>query len=288
MITPFKKLEIHEFYRHDLEKILMASRLAKAIQKDEKDIRACGNEVEIAVRDFFKSKLMPKYHVSDGHVVDKEMNVSQQIDIIISDAMKNPVFDSHADGSELVFFDTVYAYGEVKKGYYDQNILMHFSDNIERFKTLMKRDDIGANVLECSNDMLSVKHPLVDNPRRNILFTFLFVVDSEKVNYDKMRSELNSTDNSKLPNMIVLLDSGIFLNVKKSSVESGKYPVINLYPELVTTDQEWMFLTFDDPTGVLTYSHLLLQEHLRNSIVKAPDFLDYTDYIFGTYHSTIV
>ena len=53
MIKPFTKLEMHDFYRHDLEKIMMASRLASAIQRDEKDIRASGDEVEMAVREFF-------------------------------------------------------------------------------------------------------------------------------------------------------------------------------------------------------------------------------------------
>ena len=288
MITPFKKLEMHEFYRHDLEKILMASRLASAIKRDEKDTRACGDEVEIAVREFFKSKLQPKYHVSDGHIIDKELNVSQQIDIIISDAMKNPVFDAHANGSELVFYDSVYAYGEVKKSYYQPDILQKTSENLKCFKQTMKRETIGANVLECSNDLLRLKQTTVDNPQRNILLVFLFVVDSMGVDLNKIREELGSTFNSELPNMIVFLDTGIYLNVKKSSLKAGQRPVINLYPKDDDTDQEWRLLTFDNPSGVLNYAHLLLQEHLRATIVKAPDFLEYSDYIFKVYHSSFV
>lgn len=288
MITPFEKLEMHEFYRHDLEKILMASRLAGAIQRDEKDTRACGDEVEIAVREFFKSKLQPKYHVSDGHIIDKELNVSQQIDIIISDAMKNPVFDTHANGSELVFYDSVYAYGEVKKSYYQPDILQKTSENLKRFKQTMKREHIGANVLECSNDLLMLKQTMVDNPQRNMLFAFLFVVDRKGVDLDKIKEELGTTSNSELPNMTVFLDTGIYLNVKKSSLQAGQQPVINLYPKDDDTDQEWRLLTFDNPSGVLNYAHLLLQEHLRTSIVKAPDFLEYSDYIFKVYHSSFV
>lgn len=288
MIKPFEKLEMHEFYRHDLEKIMMESRLASVIKRDEIDTRACGDEVEITVRDFFKSKLQPKYHVSDGHIIDKELNVSQQIDIIIADAMKNPVFDQHANGSELVFYDSVFAYGEVKKSYYDSTILRQVSSNIKRFKEIMKRDAIDANVLECSNDMIKVRQPLVDNAQRNMLFTFLFVVDNGFLNIDKVKEELNSTNNSELPNMIVFLESGIFVNVRKSSMIGGQHPIINLYPKDSDTDQEWRFLTFDNPTGVLNYSHLLLQEHLRTTIVKAPDFLEYSDYIFKIYRSNFI
>lgn len=288
MIKPFTKLEMHDFYRHDLEKIMMASRLASAIQRDEKDIRASGDEVEMAVRAFFKHKLAPKYHVSSGHVVDKEFNVSQQLDIVISDALKNPVFDSHADSSELLYYDSLYAYGEVKKTYYEKEILSHFSENVKRFKANMKREAVDSNVLECANDMLMVKQPLVDRDKRNLLFTFLFIVNSKGIDFDKIKEELNNTDNAFLPNMVIILDVGILVNVKQSTVEAGKHPVINLYPELATEDQEWKLLTFDDSTGVLTYSYLLLQEHLRNTVVKAPDFMDYTDYIFSTYKSSII
>lgn len=288
MLKPFTKLEMHDFYRHDLEKIMMASRLASAIQRDEKDIRASGDEVEMAVRDFYKDKLAPKYHVSSGHVVDKEFNVSQQLDVVISDALKNPVFDSHADGSELLYYDSLYAYGEVKKTYYEKNILSRFSENVERFKTNMKRDIIDPNMLECSNDMLMIKHPLVNHAQRNLLFTFLFIVNSKGLDFDRIKEELNAIDNAILPNMIVILDVGIYLNVKKSTIQIGRHPVINLYPELSGDDQEWRILSFDDSTAVLTYSYLLLQEHLRNTIVKAPDFMDYTDYIFNTYKSNII
>lgn len=279
---------MHDFYRHDLEKIMMASRLASAIQRDEMDIRASGDEVEIAVRDFFKDKLAPKYHVSSGHVVDKEFNVSQQLDIVISDALKNPVFDSHADGSELLYYDSLYAFGEVKKTYYEKDILSLFSKNLERFKTNMKRDIIDPNVLECANDMLMIKHPLVNHKQRNLLFTFLFIVNSKGLIFDRIKEELNATDNTFLPNMLVILDVGIYLNMKKSSIDTGSHPVINLYPEFAEEDQEWKLLSFDNPTAVLTYSYLLLQEHLRNTIVKAPDFMEYTYYIFNTYKSNII
>ena len=147
---------------------------------------------------------------------------------------------------------------------------------------------IGSNVLECANDMLMVKQPLVDREQRNLLFTFLFIVNSKGVDFDKIKEELNNMDNAILPNMVIVLDVGILVNVKQSSVKNGKYPVINLYPELETEDQEWKLIAFDDPTGVLTYSYLLLQEHLRNTVVKAPDFMDYTDYIFSTYKSSII
>lgn len=286
-IKPFHKLEMHEFYRHDYEKIQMASRLASVIQRDEADIRAGGNEVEISVRDFFKTRLAPKYHVSDGHIIDKELNVSQQMDIIISDAIKNPVFDTHADGTELVFYDSVFAFGEVKKSYYSPNILSKFADNICRFKALMKRDVIEPNVLECANDMITIKRPVVSNVQRNMLFTFLFIVKNDNLDFDVMKKELNEMDNEVAPNMVVVLDSGIFVNICKSEMTENHQPIINLYPPRVD-NQEWRLLTFDNPTGVLNYAHILIQEHLRTTIVKAPDFLQYSDYIFRVYNSHII
>lgn len=279
---------MHDFFREDYERIMMAYRLSATISRDEKDIRACGNEVEIVVRDFFKEKLAPKYHVSDGHIIDNDLNVSQQIDIIISDAMKNPVFNRHSDGSELVFYDSVYAFGEVKRSYYNPNILKDFSDNIERIHSILKRQKIASNILECANDFLAVKQPLVDNIQRNMLLAFLFIVDTQDLNIDKMLNELASIDNSKLPNMIVVLNAGIFLNIERSDSSTISHPVINLYPPKTKDNNEWHLLTFDNPTGVLSYAHLLVQEHLRTTLVAAPDFMRYTDYIFKTYNSQLI
>jgi len=69
-IKDFKELSAMDYFQKDYEAIQMAARLSKSIQSDAKDIRAGGDEVEIAVRKFYKEKLFPKYHVTYRHILD--------------------------------------------------------------------------------------------------------------------------------------------------------------------------------------------------------------------------
>lgn len=72
-IKEFKKLGITKYFLRDFEKIQSAFRLSSSLHSELKDTRACGDEVEIAVRNFFKEHLFPKYHICDGHIIDKNL-----------------------------------------------------------------------------------------------------------------------------------------------------------------------------------------------------------------------
>lgn len=122
----FKDLNINEFFKIDSEKIGMALRLSNCIHKEMNNIRSAGDEVEISIRDFFRKRLLSKYHVGTGHIIDSRQKVSQQLDIIISDEHKNPVFCELADKTELFYYEPVYAYAEVKKSYYQDDLLDKF------------------------------------------------------------------------------------------------------------------------------------------------------------------
>lgn len=106
-IEPFKKLPLEKYFQHDLEKIMMAFRLSNSIRADLNNIRAAGDEVELAVKNFFAEKLYPRYHTCDGHLVDNKLKVSPQFDIIISENSKNPVLFNLADKSQIVYFDSL-------------------------------------------------------------------------------------------------------------------------------------------------------------------------------------
>jgi hypothetical protein len=131
-IKDFKELLAMDYFRKDYEAILMAFRLSKSIQSDAKDIKAGGDEIEIAVRNFYKEKLFPKYHVTDGHILDLNCKVSPQLDMIISESSKNPTFCTLANKSEFIYYETVYAISEIKRSYYDKELFLNFSNNIKR------------------------------------------------------------------------------------------------------------------------------------------------------------
>jgi hypothetical protein len=69
----------------DIPKILHEE--AKAIVKAREscydihgtDIRAAGNEVEVAVREFFTRMLPSRFHVSQGHLIDRNKVVSVKV-----------------------------------------------------------------------------------------------------------------------------------------------------------------------------------------------------------------
>jgi hypothetical protein len=279
-IKPFSELPLIKFFQHDLEKIKMAFRLSDVIRKDVKNIRAAGDEVEFAVKDFFNSKLYPKYHVCDGHIVDSSLKISPQYDLIVSENSKNPVLFNLADKSELVYFESVFAFAEIKKSLYSDDLIEKFSKTIERQNQELKRDEIPPNYIETGNTGIQVEDPLTSLPLRNPVLKFLFFVDGSRLDSAKVGKFLSETNNRFLPNYIVFLDIGIVLNVCKKSLDKGNIR-INLYPEYETEENIWVLLDLDGENNVLIYQYLLLIEHLNSCLVGTPSVRKYTDKLFG-------
>lgn len=269
------QLSIKDFFWLDVQKIKSACKQADIIRGDAKNVRTAGDEVEITLRNFFKEKLAPKYDVTTGHVVDHNLKVSPQLDVIIADSIKSPVLATLTDKTQHVFYETVYAIGEVKKSWYDDTLLEKFSITIKTIKTELERDDIGKDILECGDNQLKIKGEVTSNPRRNMLFSFMLFAE-KSVSLKKITNTINATPNEFLPNVIVFIEGGVVVNVNKSMLAQNKVE-INLYPELVTKDDgEWIFIGLDEENQRLTYLYLLLLEHLKQTIVATPDIQSYT------------
>ncbi len=269
------QLSIKDFFWLDVQKIKNACKQAKIIQGQAKNIRTSGDEVEITMRNFFKEKLAPKYDVTTGHVVDHNLKVSPQLDIIIADSIKSPVLVTLTDKTQHVFYETVYAIGEVKKSWYNDNLLADFSVTIKKIKTELDRDEIGKDILECGDNQLRIKGEVTNNPRRNMLFSFMLFAEGT-TNLKKIKKTIDATPNEYLPNVIVFLGGGVFVNVDKLKLAQSKVE-INLYPELIPANQgEWIFIGLDEENQRLTYLYLLLLEHLKQTIVATPDIQSYT------------
>lgn len=269
------QLSINDFFWLDVRKIRNACKQADIIKGKSKNIRSSGDEVEITVRNFFKEKLAPKYDVTTGHIVDKNLNVTPQLDIIIADSIKSPVLVTLTDKTQHIFYETVCAIGEVKKSWYDDNLLKDFSNTIKRIKTELERDDIEKNVLECGDNQLRIKSNVTDNPRRNMLFSFMVFAEGS-FKFSKIKSIIASIPNEYMPNVIVFWGEGVIVNVDKTKLEQ-KEVEINLYPELVKENEgEWIFIGLNEENQRLTYIYMLLLEHLKQTIVATPDIQSYT------------
>ena len=279
-IRPFTKLPLIKYFQHDLEKIKMAYRLSDSIRVDVTNIRAAGNEVELAVKNFFLSKLYPKYHVCDGHLVDETLKVSPQFDIIICENSKNPVLFNLADKSQLVYFETVYCFAEVKRSFYSRNLLSSFCVNIGRLKDELTRVSISPNYIECANSAgFEIGEPLTELPLRNPILSFMFFINSSEVSLSDLSRLLKNTKPRNLPNYVVFLDAGIIVNINAQAYEKGHIK-INLYPEYEVEENFWILLSMDDENNVLTYQYMLLLQHLNSAIVSIPDIKDYTKNLF--------
>ena len=278
-LKPFSKIPILKYFQHDLEKIKMAYRLSDSIRSDLGNIRAAGDEVELAVKQFYKDKLFPRYHVCDGHIVDSSLKVSPQFDIIICENSKNPVLFNLADKSEVVYYETVFCFGEVKKSYYQERLLKEFSENIKRSKVELQRDEIANNFIECSNSGFHVEKPLTTLPYRNPLLTFMFFVSSSRVSFKELGETFSKADNKNLPNFTVLLDQGIIINVNKKDFDNNKIK-INLYPEFEKEETIWVLMDIQGEDNVLAYQYMLILEHLNNAVVSYPNLRSYTKNIF--------
>lgn len=266
----------------------MAERLADPIRADAQDIKAAGEIIEEAVREFFQRRLFPKYHVSDGHILDHDLTVSPQYDLIISESSHNPVFFPLADGTEFVYYEPVRCFAEIKKSYYSKDILKKFSENLVRFKSNMVRENLDPRAFDAGNTGVLAELPLTNLPLRNPLITFLFVLNSRELNLTEIGKFLTNTPDMGLPNFIVLLDLGIIVNVNVKGLEENKLQ-INLYPEYQIDKSEgvWVLLAFNDDHDVLLYQYLLVTEHLNSTTSTKPDLMKYGQNLLGFSYNDI-
>ncbi len=161
------------------------------------------------------------------------------------------------------------------------NMLDKISSNLERIKLLLKRSDVSPNTIECSIDNIQVNQQLTSSPRRNMLFSFVFIVRSEEFDLKYFKILNEARPNAFIPNMIVLLDSAVIVNVDKQAKDSGVLKV-NLYPELTCKEESvWIRIGFDEPSKCLAYSYMLLMEHLNSTILGTPNFQKFNSRIFA-------
>jgi hypothetical protein len=280
-IVPFQSLPFFEYFEHDLEKIMSAFRLSNSIRIGLKNTRAAGDEVEFSIKNFYSSKLFPRYHVCDGHIVDNTLKVSPQYDIIISEKSKNPTLFDLSDKSEIIYYETVYLFGEVKRSYYDKDLIKKFVANIQRFRKEMVREKIDPNFIEVGSGGIYTENKLTDLPLRNPLLTFMFFIDSSKFKVSNFIEVQSTFGDENMPNFIVFLDSGIVINVDSVAYNEGVIK-INLYPEFNTQESKWVLLTFDgDNHKTLSYHYMLILEHLNSTVLSSPDLKKYTSKLFN-------
>ena len=273
-------LNIPKIFRADAEELQKVRQKAALIHGT--DIKAAGNEVEQAVRDYLRRMLAPRYHVTVGHLIDSENRISSQIDVIIADNSNLPSLLTAADGTEYIPITSVYAIGEVKTTYYQsKHYLRRFHEVLTEISGMNRPlvENTSRNGITPSTTLQDMVRPHRPNKHWNNLFSFLICIEGGDFNFAKAKGFLTSVPSELLPSLSVILDTGIVSYARRvpRGLQVARYP-----NEVSSSDHDWCFVegrVVDD--GSLEGTHLsvlygALIDHLSCSYLEPPRGYEYT------------
>jgi hypothetical protein len=276
----FRKISIDTFFNFEAEGIDIAHNQVKLIHNTG-DIPASGNQIEIAVRNFFRKKLPEKYYISNGHIIDTSLRASPQLDIIIADNFKTPILYKTFDETEYLTYESIYSYAEIKSSWSKKH-LTDFITTAERLDKFLERKQISPNFINTGGKGIELDVPTTKNPFQNPLLTFMFIAQSDTFSFEHITEEYKNTEWNYLPNILCLFDKGIVVNINKKALDEKIFK-INLYPEFFSNnkdDNEWILLEFDKKRSILGTLYYIVLEHLNTCVLGFPNMLDYMQQIF--------
>ena len=286
------KFDLARAFARDAAQLRLARESAMLIHPT--DIRAAGNEVEKAIRDYFRQILPPRYYITSGHLIDRDQRVSPQIDIIVADAFNLPSLYKTQDGTEYVPTTSVFAIGEVKSAYYkSQSYFQKFGKSLEiiagMHRPLIENTAFGGELRPDTTLVDTVRGS--KNKVLNNLFSFLFCVDAGDFQFENIASHFNSSDLGLLPNATVLLNQGTLIRARINDSGEGKY---HKYPtEAPSPEYDWMYAeSMGSEYGSKGGSNLallygMLVDHLSNSHLEPADAYAYTAGLVNLRRSTL-
>ena len=274
-----KTLNLAKVFKADAEALRRARE--EALRIHPTDIKAAGNQVEQAVRDYLKRMLQPRYHVTNGHLIDSGNLVSPQLDIIIADNFNLPSLLTTKDGTEYVPIKSVHAIGEVKSTYYHGK--HYYEDLHDALREIAEMDrHLVENTFQKELELSTKMRDVVlasDNKYLNNLFSFFICIDGGDFDFRKVSKFLVSVDPSSVPNMSILLNHGV--------ISYGKYDeqrglMMAKYPVEAPPDYDWCFVEGSEADGGsregahLATLYGALINHLSNSHLEPPNAYQYT------------
>lgn len=298
----FPKFKFEQVLRSDAADILAAREKAR-IMHHGRDIRAAGNEVEIAFRKVLRRKLPASYYVGHGHIVDQHLRMSRQIDVVIADNSGTPILFQAEDGSEYFPYEGVYAIGEVKTSYRRSERYIHtFAEHLAEIHAQLDRKEPEPRFV-----MPNFHDVIPDSIYGNPLFSFMFFVDAGDFSAEDVIDLYQTRPPDTLPNIVCFLERGVIVNVVTHFAEDKRHNwgplqpmlepgTINLNParNMQSEDIRHQWVLKDYGTngqhmaahfGTLYY---MLATHLRECRLTAPDLVAYIDQLFDKPALTII
>ena len=293
------KFELERVFRSDAADILVAREKAR-IMHHGCDIRAAGDEVEIAFRKVLDRKLPSLYYVGHGHIVDVQLHQSSQLDVIIANNAGVPILFRAENGSEYFPYEGVYAIGEVKSSYDNsKHYIQAFSDNLKRIQDQLQRESFQAA------GHFSFSPRFYGNP----LFSFMFFADQGDFHIEQIHDLYRTRSESELPNIVCVLNKGLIVNTASRIWENsrqrwkpadqgqpGSISLIparnNEYRKRQGIEFHWVLTEHGDndkslAANLANFYYPLIQ-HLQHCQLTAPNLTEYMNHLFDTTTSTFI
>lgn len=275
----FRKLSIDSFFNFEADHIRIAHSQVKLIHNTG-DIPASGNQFEISIREFFKRKLPEKYYISNGHIIDNELNTSPQLDLIIADNFKTPILYKTLDESEYLTYESIYSYAEIKSSW-NKKYIDEFITTRSRVDSFLKRKEVSPNFFDTGGKGIELDIRTTNYDSKNPLFSFMFFGNSDSFSFKHIIEQYENTNWKFLPNLICFFDKGLIVNINKKLLDDGIFK-INLYPQFIEDKEnnEWVLLNYDKERSSLGTLYYIILEHLNTCILGYPNMLEYMQKIF--------
>ncbi|MBI5568590.1 MAG: hypothetical protein HY914_01460 [Desulfomonile tiedjei] len=274
------RLDIGKLFRDEAEELVKAR--DRCIQTHGTNIRAAGNEVEMAVRKFFRRMLPTRFHVTQGHLIDRDELVSPQLDLIISDNTSIPALFTTYDETSYIPIDCVYAVGEVKSTFRrSKNYIDRFAKTLHFIREEMTRPLVENTMYDGIKDSTLLRDSFLGKPNRylNPLFSFMVFVNSGDADENALEKAFTSTPHEDLPGITGLLNMAVVVYGKIAGdiFSFEKYPWMGQSPE-----RHWLISPLQGATdtesvegnhlGMIYYA---LLEHLNQSFLEPLDLRSY-------------
>lgn len=286
-------LSIPKFFSNEAN--ILRRKREYCIDIHSSDIRAAGNEVEIAVRKWLERMLPDVISVGHGHIIDQDSNISPQLDCILRDKRHLPTLFTAADGTEYTPFDSVYAIGEIKSTYYKSSkYIQDFSNKLKAIDSNLKRNIVENTAYGGIKDDSLLHHILLrsSEPYLNQLFTFMLFVDSGDATTDEIAEIYRTTQDDYLPDIAAFLNGCIVI---KATMEDNVMKIYKHHKQ-APTEVTWKIIPapkIENSEATSEGMHLgflyyCLLNHIRGSHLEGPDPTAYLkDLLIGS-KSTII
>jgi hypothetical protein len=272
---PDVRFELNAVYKTYADQLFLAGKVSGFLL-DSANIDAAGGQVEGSLRILLQNLLPDRVSVSHGHLVDKNASVSNQQDVLIAESFFTKSLIKSLDGTEFYPVEAIFATGEVKKTWSQQN-LQSAIKSINRTKNELSRKEILPTQLSTGSNFITLSDPITLNPKRNPFFCFTFSLDySRNYNEKKLAAIYKDPVNiGILPNIAVVLSRGIYVMVDEGKMKKGELN-IKLYPEFNSAgvNCRWIMVKLK-PEEALAYLVFMLTQHINDTVLEKVSAMDY-------------